>query len=194
MSANVSKVLPVYTMNKVIISYPKLFVAEQFQGEGPFFFSAAFLIDPRKQADVIEGLTAACEAAADLKWPRSEWQDKRRQGPRTFWWPIRDGAEKVGKNGYAGRVFIQAKSETRPGVVDQDVQPIMDNTLIFPGCIVNAQVQFSGYSRPGWGVGCYLQNVQLVANGERLGGKPDPSSVFEPVRDTSEREKPAFLA
>jgi hypothetical protein len=185
-----SKTLPQYTMNRVIISYPKLFVAEQFQNEGAHWFSAAFLIDPRKQADVIEGLTAACEAAADLEWPRGEWREKRKLGnPKLFWWPIRDGAEKSEKNGYAGRIFIQAKTQTRPGVVDQDVQPILDQTLIYPGVIVNAQVQFKGYSRPSWGVGCYLQNVQLVANGERLGGKPDPSSVFEPVRGA-----PSFLA
>ena len=34
---------------------------------------------------------------------------------------------------------------------------------------------------PKWGVGCGLNNVQIVADGTRLGGKPNPEDEFEPV-------------
>src|SRR5262249_42204337 len=104
-----SKPLPRFVLQRVIISYPKLFTPAQFQGEGPAWYSAAFLINPRTQARQLEGLTAACEAAAQNEWPRGEWKEKRRLGnPKLFWWPIRDGEEKADKTGYKGMVFIQA--------------------------------------------------------------------------------------
>ena len=186
MSATVSvkTALPRCYLDRVVISYPHLFVARQFQGEGKFWFSAAFLINPRTQAEQVKRMEASCTAAADKLWPRGEWKEKHRlHNPKIFWWPIRDGAEKADKNGYDGMVFVQAKTETPPGVADQDVRPLIDQSLIFPGCIVNAWIRFSAYAKPGWGIGCYLENVQLVGGGTRLGGKPDISADFEPVID-----------
>jgi len=184
MSATVKTVLPRCYLDHVVISYPHLFTARQFQGEGKFWYSAAFLINPRTQADQVKALEASCAAAADKLWPRGEWKERRRlNNPKVFWWPIRDGAEKAGKNGYDGMVFVQAKTETRPGVADQDVQPVVDQSLIYPGLVVNGWIRFSAYAKPSWGVGAYLENVQIVGGGERLGGRPDISDDFEPVTD-----------
>jgi len=79
-------------------------------------------------------------------------------------------------------VFINAKTQTRPGVVDINVQPVLDPDAVYPGMFVNASVQFRAYNKPGWGVGCYLQNVQLLGGGERLGGRPDPTDDFAPAQ------------
>lgn len=177
-------------LERVRISYPRLFVPAQFQGEGPAKFSATFLIDPRTQRELLRDATAACEAAAAVLWPKGEWKQKKAlNNPKAFWWPIRSGDEKAEKRGYGGMVFIGANTQNRPGVVDRDVIPVVDQDAVYPGMYVNATVQFRAYSKPNWGVGCYLQNVQLLGGGERLGGKPDPADDFEPVQPPDEEDE-----
>src|SRR5215813_4227819 len=141
-------------LERVRISYPRIFVPGQFQGEGPLWFSATLLIDPRTQRQLLRSVEATCTAAADTLWPKGEWRQKKAlNNPKAFWWPIRSGDEKAEKRGYSGMVFINAKTQTRPGVVDINVQPVLDPDAVYPGMFVNASVQFRAYNKPGWGVG-----------------------------------------
>lgn len=165
-----------------VLSFPVLFVPRQVLGQGDPAYSATFLFDPRTQKDQIELMFEACVAAADRTWPNGEWKKKRAlRDSNAFWWPIRNGDEKSERKGYGGMTFVSARSKTKPGVVDQAVQPVLEQEKIYPGLIVNAGISFFGFTMPRWGIGCGLNNVQIVREGERLGGKPDPSEDFVPI-------------
>jgi hypothetical protein len=103
--------------------------------------------------------------------------------------PFRAQAEQAakGKLGFSedpGAKFINVKSEQQPGVVDQQLQPILDPSKIYGGAICNIQANAFGWNHPtgGRGLSFGLQNVQLVRDGPRLGsGNPDPKSAFKPL-------------
>lgn len=64
-----------------------------------------------------------------------------------------------------------ASNKQRPGVVDLNLQPILDSTQIYSGMYANVGVTFFGYNAPqNKGIGVALDNVQKIADGEALGG------------------------
>ena len=87
---------------------------------------------------------------------------------------------------YEGKYFMNAMGKgTKPGVVGPDGQTIPDlqiKQLIFSGCIVNAYVNYYGYTQ-GPGVTAALQGVQLVNNNvERIAdARRDVTQVFKAI-------------
>lgn len=64
-----------------------------------------------------------------------------------------------------------ASSKQRPGVVDINLQQIMDSTQLYSGMYANVGVTFFGYNAPqNKGIGVGLENVQKIADGDPLGG------------------------
>ena len=64
------------------------------------------------------------------------------------------------------------------------VHIILERDKIYSGCVLNAALNFYGYSQNGNnGVSASLENVQLVSDGKRLSGKQPASAVFTPVTD-----------
>lgn len=78
------------------------------------------------------------------------------------------------KPGYeAGWVYITAKSQQRPGVVQNTaagLQPVIDENDVYPGCIVRASVDVYAYDNKSKGVAFGLFNVLKVGDGDRVGG------------------------
>lgn len=95
--------------------------------------------------------------------------------------PLRDGdAERADDPVYAGHWFLNANSKTRPQIVDENVQPILDQELVYSGCYVNVSLSFFAFNRNGnRGVAVGLGPIQKVRDGEKLGGGPDAASVFQ---------------
>jgi hypothetical protein len=100
--------------------------------------------------------------------------------------PFRDGAEKEDLEGYGPDVvFATASSETRPGVVDQQVRPLTaaDNA-IYAGCYAQAYVRPFAYDRAGnRGVSIGLGNVQKVRDGEPFSGNRRPEDDFQSLTE-----------
>ena len=93
--------------------------------------------------------------------------------------PLRDGErpknEGTSREAYQGHWFISTKaSQARKRfVVDQNVQPPIDQSEVYSGMHVNAAVQFCVYSSSGnVGVAASLTGIQKVKDGEHLGAKP----------------------
>lgn len=113
--------------------------------------------------------------------------------------PIRDGSEMVDKNGDPMEDFedcyvITARRRADlgpPGLVDQKVRPITDPTEVYSGMQCIASVNPFYYEVEGKrGIGIGLNNVQKVADGTRVGGKPDPKSEFTALKSgKSKRSK-----
>lgn len=106
--------------------------------------------------------------------------------------PIRDGDEETDEDDkpkYKGKWFIVAKSTQRPGVVDQDREPIEDQFDLYSGCKVRLSLYPFAYDIKGnKGVTFMLNNVQKIADGERKSGRANAEDDFDDGEDYSSDE------
>jgi len=163
-------------LDNVRLSYPQLFQAKAMEGSKPKF-SAVFLLNKKTHAKEIATLEKMIERAM---------LDKFSKKVTLKHVPLHDGNEKEDKEGYGDEVmFLTAKSDSRPAVVDQKKQPLAEaDGKIYGGCYVNAFVQIFAYKHPtgGMGVACGLKAVQFFRDGESFGAGPvDTDKVFEEV-------------
>lgn len=165
------------------VSYPHVFKPQKNDLNGKMEYSVVALFP--KGADLSK-LKAAATAALVKKWgaDQSKWPDKLKS-------PFRDQAERAknvdGKKvlplGYEeGAIFLTLKSEQRPGVVDQNVQDIIDDVDFYAGCFARATIRAFAYDQKGnRGVSFGLQNIQKTKDGDPLGGRTRASDDFSAV-------------
>lgn len=92
---------------------------------------------------------------------------------------LRDGDEEKDDPAYAGCYFINANSAQKPGVVDVDLNPILDQSEFYSGCYGRASITFYPYNAQGSkGIACGLNNVQKLEEGEKLGGATSAAADF----------------
>ncbi len=91
---------------------------------------------------------------------------------------VKDNGEPYGEE-CRGCWVVRASSKTRPSVVDLNIQPIIDPNAFYSGCYARATVSFYAYNQNGnKGVGCGLNNVQKLADGEPLSGRTTAEEDF----------------
>lgn len=110
--------------------------------------------------------------------------------------PLRDGdVDRPDQEEYAGHYFINANSTGKPGLVDADVNPIMDSTELYSGCYGRASVNFYAYNVSGnRGIACGLNNLQKTKDGETLGGRSRAEDDFDAVEVEEDYEEDDFLS
>jgi hypothetical protein len=153
-----------------------------------------------KDAD-LSGMKVAAKEAIEKKWGA-----EKSKHPANLRSPFRKSEEKLKSAedgtkylpaGYEeGGVFMNFKSKQRPGVVDQKVQDIIDDTEIYAGCWVRASVSAYAYDQKGnRGVSFGLGNIQKVKDDDPLGGRTRPQDDFaavETVDDVSQAAEGMF--
>lgn len=94
--------------------------------------------------------------------------------------PLRDGdKERPDDPTYRGCYFINATSTFKPEVVDENRELILDSSELYSGIYGRASVNFFAYNHTGnRGIGCGLQNLQKLADGEPLGGRSRAADDF----------------
>lgn len=94
--------------------------------------------------------------------------------------PLRDGdEERPDDPAFAGMMFLNPKSLVKPGIVDRNLQEIIDPDEIYSGMYGRASLVFYAYSKAGnKGIAVGLNNIQKLEDGERLGGGSSPSEDF----------------
>lgn len=163
-----------------IITFPKLFKPEE-NLSGILKYSCSLLVDKTDKKGIAEFEKEIAKAIERGK--EKTWNGKV---PSFRYKALRDGDEELesgDKEGpeYKGRYFINATSneDDPPGVVGPDALPLMDQSQIYSGCIVRADIKAFPYKHAGnSGVGWYLNNVMLVRDGERLDGKLNAVDAF----------------
>lgn len=129
----------------------------------------------KKGADLSK-LKAAVDAVLIDKYGSKE------KIPKGLRMPFRDQGEKEFPGYEAGAIFITATSKQRPGLVDQNVNDIFDETQFYAGCYAHATVRPFYYEAEGnKGVAFGLQNVQKLRDGESLSGRLKAADEFEAV-------------
>lgn len=135
-----------------------------------------------KKGENLSALKAAAKKVAVEKWgeDQSKW-------PKNLRLPFRDQGEKEFAGYEAGAIFITATSKQRPGLVDANVQDILDESQFYAGCYARATIRAFAYDQAGnRGVAFGLQNVQKLRDGEPLGGRSRPQDDFEPIEGAGE--------
>lgn len=80
---------------------------------------------------------------------------------------------------YAGHYYMALSSKTRPGVVDQALNAILDTTQVYSGCYARVSMNAFAYSNSGnKGISFGLNNVQFLDDGPALGGRTRAEDDF----------------
>jgi hypothetical protein len=118
--------------------------------------------------------------AAAQKAAQKMWGNKM---PPKLKSPFRQGnTDKPDDPLFKNAVFITARSKQQPGIVDQNVQPIVDQMDFYSGCKCRASVYATGYDQKGnKGVTFLLNNIQKVADGKRLSGRKTAEEEFDDI-------------
>lgn len=162
------------------LSYTHLFdkYTPMSGGEGKYMTNVLISKEDKATIDAIEkAITAAKKAGVVSKWGGRE--------PKKLDTPLRDGNDKD-DDLYADHFYINAKSSSRPQVIDSKKQPIMDEDEVYSGMWAVVSVTFYAYDVNGnRGVACGLNNVLKWKDDEHLGGRASAESDFKEV-DVSE--------
>lgn len=166
-------------LRNVRIAFANIFTARKVNESDPGepSFSASFLMDKNTDEGKanIEAVKAAMNAAFKKQWSDNPPKLKPNQVC------LRDGDDES-YAGFAGNMYVSARTRRRPTVVDRDRTPLTESDdKIYSGCIVNAVLRvWPQDNNFGKRINCSLEAVQYVAPGERFGAKSvDVTSEFE---------------
>lgn len=160
------------------VSYPHVFKPQRVKPTDKPKHSITMLF--AKNSD----LTAIKEAIKQAKI--AKFGPDRADWPEELESPVNDGdAQKnADKEGYKGHWAIKATAneESKPGVVDADMNEIISPSEFYPGCYARAYIFAYVWEYMGkQGVGFILDHVQKVKDGKSFGGKKPVDQVFTPV-------------
>jgi hypothetical protein len=164
------------TTGKVRLSYAHLFEPHAIEGNEPKY--SVSVIIPKTDTETLKAIKAAVDEAKENG--KAKWNGKIPAALKT---PLRDGdTERPDDEAYVDSYFLNANSKNKPGVVDQNVQPILDATEVYSGCYGRLTLNFYPYSASGnKGIAAGLGNVQKLADGEPLGGFTRAEDDFEAI-------------
>lgn len=166
----------------VRLSYAHLFEPFSFNDDQEPKYSVVLLI-PKSDKATIKKIKAAQKAALE-QGKSSKFGGKI---PTNWSNTLRDGDEEKDLEDnpeFAGHYFMTVSARTRPGIVDRDVQPILDSTEVYSGCYARASINAFPYSVSGnKGVSFGLNHIQKIKDGEPLGGRSNAEDDFDSLDD-----------
>jgi hypothetical protein len=159
---------------KARASFPNLFAPKAFAPGMEAKYSLTLLIP--KSADI----SALREATTQVA--KEKWGSKM---PKKLKSPLRDGdSDESARPEMAGHWFIRATAKTKPGLVDKDLQAIIDPEDFYAGCWCRASLIPFAYDQAGnQGVSFALLNVQKLKDDEPFTGRVSAEDEFQAVTD-----------
>lgn len=141
------------------------------------------LVFPKSDTETFKNVTNAIQEAYENGTDTLKGNGKNVPAIDAIKTPLRDGdEERPDDEIFAGCWFINATSMYKPGVVDKDLNVIVDPDDLYSGCYGRAQISFYAYNRQGnKGIACGLRNLQKLENGEKLGGATSAIEAFKNV-------------
>lgn len=170
--------------NKVVfgpcrLSYTHVFQKHSFDGDEKNAKYSTNILIPKSEKETVDALNKAIEAATKSAIA-SKWGGKK---PKNLTSPLMDGDDKDDEI-YAGHWYLNAKCNTRPGIVDRDRTPIMDEEEIYSGVWAIVSVTFFGFDvNVNKGVSCGLNNIMKFKDDEKLGGRASAENDFADIDD-----------
>ncbi|CAB4136240.1 Protein of unknown function DUF2815 [uncultured Caudovirales phage] len=160
---------------KVRFSYLHVWQPEAIGDSDEKKYSVSLIIS-KDDKETIKRVEAAIKAAV------AAGKDSKFGGkvPANIKMPLRDGdIDRAEDEAYKDAYFLNATCRTKPGVVDKNLNPIIDQDELYSGCFGRASVTFYAFNTNGnKGIACGLNNVQKLSDGEPLGGRSTAESDF----------------
>jgi hypothetical protein len=162
----------------VRFSYANVWEPKSING-GDEKYSVSLII-PKTDKKTIAQIEAAIEAAKQ--------EGKAKFGgkiPVNLKLPLRDGdIDRSEDEAYKNSYFVNANSKERPGIVDNSVKPILDQSEFYSGCYGRASITFYAFNQNGnKGVAVGLQNLQKLLDGEALSARSRAEDDFSTFDD-----------
>lgn len=165
---------------EVRFSYVHVFQPHAVEdGQDPKY--SVTLLIPKSDKKTVTNIKRAIDAAKELG-AGSKWGGKVPNGLKM---PLRDGdLEREDQEEFTGCYFINANSKQKPGVVDSQLQEIIDSTELFSGCYGKASINFYAFAVSGnKGIAAGLNNLQKLRDGDYLGGRSSAVDDFNVEED-----------
>ncbi|MGI6226980.1 MAG: DUF2815 family protein [Peptococcales bacterium] len=164
-------------------SYANVWEAKSINGGTPKF--SVSLIIPKSDSQTLSKINKAIEAAYREGEAKLKGNGRTVPPLTTIKQPLRDGdLERPDDEAYANSYFINANSATAPGIVDADLQPILDRSEVYSGVYGRASINLYAFNSNGnRGIACGLNNLQKLRDGEPLGGKSRAEDDFSVMSD-----------
>lgn len=166
METNTTKVVT----GKVRFCYAHVFEPSAMAENDKPKYSICILI-PKSDVKTLSKIKAAIEAAKQIG--KSVLANKNGQIPAdaALKLPLRDGdIERSDDPAFEGMMFLNANSFRKPGVVDNNLNPILEQEDFYSGCYGRASINFYAYGTPSKGIAAGLNNIQKLEDGEPLAG------------------------
>ncbi len=170
------------------LSFPHVFESTKTKNDkGEDIYDIQIII-PKTDRVGLQALARAIKEVGQSRWGDNYNKVKN---------PLRDGdkeKDKIADDGQTygdkyperlGCYFLNARSRKPVGVFDRERTPITDPNVLYGGCKGRISVTFYPYSTQGnSGVGVGLNGVQMLGEGEPLGGgRPNVESMFDLLPD-----------
>ncbi len=159
----------------VRFSYLHVFEPRAMEGSDDKKYQVSLII-PRSDVKTLTAINAAIEAA------KLEGKDKLGKGGKLYQ-PLRDGDdERPDDEAYKNSFFINASSRVQPGLVDRNLNKIIDPSELYSGCFGVASIKFFAFNTNGnKGVAAGLNHLMKVKDGPALGGAGKAEDEFAAV-------------
>lgn len=182
-------ITPKVTDTKVIfgpcrLSYTHVFAKYALDSDEKSGKYMTNILIPKTEKETVEAIKKAIETAKRAGIV-SKWGGKE---PKKLDMPLRDGDDKD-DDVYAGCYYLNAKSITRPGIVDRNKVPIVDEEEMYSGVWAVASVTFYAYDTNGnRGVACGLNNLMKFKDDEKLGGRASAENDFADIDNEDDED------
>ena len=172
METNSTKVVT----GKVRFCYANVFEPTSMQEGGEKKYNVAVLISKKDKA-TIDKINKAVDNAIQAGIDKV---GKNGKPVANLKMPLRDGdEERPDDAAFAGCYFVNCTSQRKPGVVDADLNPIMEKEDFYSGCYGRVSINFYAFNVSGnKGVAAGLNNLQKLEEGERLAGGSSAEEDF----------------
>lgn len=171
----------------VRLSFPNLFTPKA-AAEGQESKYSTMILIPKSDKATVKALRDAEKEAAENG--KSKFGGKVPSNLNSI---IHDGDDEDITENYPERaghwyMTVSSSPQYRPGVVDKNLNPVLDQSEVYSGVYAKVSVRAFAYNTAGnKGVSFGLQNVQILGYGENLGGGVKPEEEFS-VEEVEESE------
>lgn len=164
-------------LSNVRLSFPDLFEATQYQGEGAFRYNATFLVEPGSAND--KKIREAIKVAATETWKGKADAIVKSMENNSNKFCYLNGDTKA-YDGYEGKMYLSShrrQVDGAPLVIDQKKSPLTAaDGKPYGGCFVNATVDIYAQDGKNSGIRCGLIGVQFANDGDSFSGAARPSA------------------
>lgn len=166
-------------------SYLNVFKPRSFAEGSPEQYSVTLLI-PKDDKKTVRKIKEAIATEMD-EGAQTFWKGKK---PANLWNPLRDGDEEKADEHpeYRGMYFLNAKSTTKPILLDRDGEELFDQSEMYSGCWGRANITFYAFDNKSKGIGVGLNALKKTKDDDPFGNVMTAEAAKDSFEDDEDEE------